>query len=316
MSVLVVGSVALDSVATPAESRENLLGGSASYFAAIASLVTPVRLVAVVGEDFPKVHTDFLRQRLVDLEGLQRVSGRTFRWSGRYLPNMVDRETLDTQLNVFENFSPKLPGAYRDVSFVFLANIQPDLQLDVLSQMRRPRFVALDTMNFWLAEPHLGRLKEVLAKCDVVFLNDEEARLLSGQAALVKAAAAIRLMGVQRVVIKRGDAGAILFDEAGMFWAPAYPLEDVVDPTGAGDCFAGGFMAFLAQSEDLSPAGVRRAVVFGSAAASFAVEAFSVDRFRNLTRNELVDRCRAFSELVRFEPLEHRHLVRMSERSA
>jgi sugar/nucleoside kinase (ribokinase family) len=304
MSLLVVGSVALDSVETPHGRWDEALGGSASYFATVASLIAPVRLVAVVGDDFPDEHFAFLRGRGIDLAGLQRAEGRTFRWAGRYASNMVDRQTLDTQLNVFEEFHPKLPTAYGDSRYLFLANIDPRLQLDVLQQVASPKLVALDTMNFWLTEQHLPVLKQVLRKTDVVFLNDEEARLLSGQHNLVKAAAAVRLLGVGRVIVKRGDAGALLFDEAGPFWAPAFPLEHVADPTGAGDCFAGGFMGYLAHTDDLSEVNIRRAMVFGSVTASFAVEAPSVDRLRTLTRAELLLRCAEFGRLVRFEEIE------------
>lgn len=298
MSLLVVGSVALDSVATPQERRDEVLGGSASFFAMVASLVTPVRLVAVVGEDFPEEHVGLFAARGIDLEGLERAPGRTFRWRGRYLPNMVDRETIETQLNVFESFAPKLPQGYLDSRYVFLANIDPNLQLQVLHQIERPELVACDTMNFWLRDGYLGPLKQLLRKTDVIFLNDEEARLLSGQHNLVKAAAAVRLMGVRHVIIKRGDAGAMLFDDEGPFWVPAYPLEDVVDPTGAGDCFAGGFMAYLAHTGDRSEKNIRRAMVFGSATASFAVESFSVDRFRDVSRAQLLARCGEFGRLV------------------
>ncbi|MCA9673153.1 MAG: sugar kinase [Myxococcales bacterium] len=303
MSVLVVGSVALDSVETPRDKREDILGGSASFFSTVASMLTSVRLVAVVGEDFPAEHLEMLAARGVDLEGLQKADGRTFRWSGRYHGDMVGRTTLDTQLNVFEHFKPQLPDSYRDSDLVFLANIHPELQGDVLAQVKDAKFVALDTMNFWLTEPHVELLRPLLKRVDAIILNDEEARMLSGQHNLVKAAAAIRLMGVGHVVIKRGDAGAMLFDDGGIFWAAAFPLENVVDPTGAGDSFAGGFMAYLAHAGAFNTMEIRRAMIVGSAAASFAVEDFSVDRFRNLTRDQLLARCAAFAKLVEFESI-------------
>lgn len=300
MSLLVVGSVALDSIETPFDKRELILGGSASYFASVASLLTPARLVAVVGEDFPEEHLAFLRDKGNDLSGVQRQAGKTFHWSGRYLDNMVDRETLDTQLNVFEHFDPELPEAYRDSEFVFLANIMPALQRKVLDQISGAKLVALDTMNFWLGEPHRSVLVEVLGRCQVVFVNDEEARLLSGEHNLVRAAEAVRKLGVPNVIVKRGDAGALLFDEQGVFWAPALPLTSVVDPTGAGDCFAGGFMAYLASTGDISPANLRKAMIVGSATGSFACEEFSVDRFRTLDKPQLAERCAAFADLVHF----------------
>lgn len=302
-SLLVVGSVALDSVETPAAARTDVLGGSASFFSVVSSLLVPgVRLVAVVGEDFPEQHVALFRERGVDLAGLERVAGRTFRWSGRYLPDMVGRETLDTQLNVFSSFRPKLPPSYADSRYVFLANIDPGLQLQVLGQVKQPRLVACDTMNFWITG-QLDALKRVLRSTDVLFVNDEEVRQLSGRHNLVHAAAAVRELGPRKVIVKRGDAGALLFDEAGIFWAPAFPVESIVDPTGAGDSFAGGFISYLAHKDDLSPAAFRRAMIYGSAIGSFCVEDFSLDRFRTLTRDELVRRCRAFGELTRFEEI-------------
>lgn len=303
MSLLVVGSVALDSVETPHGKWDDALGGSASFFSTAASMVLPVRLVAVVGEDFPERHLSFLAERGVDLQGLQRAAGRTFRWAGRYLDNMVDRETLDTQLNVFESFRPQIPQSYRDSRYVLLANIDPNLQLEVLDQVDSPELVALDTMNFWITDHYIEVLKRVLARSNVVLLNDEETRLLSGEHNLVKGAAAVRKMGVDRVIVKRGDAGAMLFDEAGCFWAPAFPLDNVVDPTGAGDCFAAGFMAYLAQGGVLSDASMRQAMVFGCATASFSVEAPSVDRFRSVSRADLLARCAELGRLVRFDEI-------------
>jgi sugar/nucleoside kinase (ribokinase family) len=303
MSILVVGSVALDSVETPTETRNDILGGSASFFSVTASMLEPVRLVAVVGADFPEEHVELFRSRGVDVQGLERVpGGKTFRWKGRYLADMVGRVTLDTQLNVFETFRPKLPESCRDQRYVFLANIDPNLQLQVLSQLRKPELVACDTMNFWITG-QLDALKQMLGKVDVLLLNDEEARLLSGKVNLLEAAAAVRDLGPTKLVVKRGDAGAMLFDEAGVFWVPAFPLDKVVDPTGAGDSFAGGFVSFLAHTGDLRPATFRRAMVYGSAVASFCVEDFSLDRFRTLTLDELRLRCRQFEELVRWEEI-------------
>lgn len=303
MSLLVVGSVALDSVETPFDKRDEILGGSASFFCAVAGLLSPARVVAVVGEDFPQEHVDLLARGGNDLEGLQRVEGRTFRWSGRYLDNMVDRETLDTQLNVFEAFRPVLPSGYADSRYVFLANIQPSLQLDVLDQIDAPKFVASDTMNFWITDAHIEALKKVIARSQVAIVNDEEARLLSGEHNLVDAAEAVRGLGAERVIVKRGDAGAMLFDDEGTFWAPAFPLRSVVDPTGAGDSFAAGLMSYLARTDDTSAANMRRAMIVGSATGSLAVEAFSVDRFRTLTLDQLQERCQAFAQLTRFSPI-------------
>jgi len=302
VSVLVVGSVALDSVETPFDKREDILGGSASFFSVVSSLITPVRLVAVVGEDFPEEHVKLMADKGVDLAGLTREQGRTFRWSGRYLPNMVDRETLDTQLNVFESFDPELPETYRQTPYVFLANIHPSLQLKVLDQVKDPRLVCLDTMNFWIegAREELGK---VLSKVDALLINDEEVRLLSGEHNLVRGAAAVRAMGPKILVVKRGDAGAILFDDKGMFCVPAVPLDNVVDPTGAGDTFAGGFISYLANQNQVTSKTLRQAMVYGSVVASFCVEDFSLDRLRDLKRDEALERCELFKDLTRFEEI-------------
>lgn len=303
-SLLVVGSVALDSVETRAGKRTEVLGGAASYFSVAASFLTaaPVRLIAVVGSDFPDQHTALLRQHGVDVAGLERVSGRTFRWSGVYSPDFATRTTLDTQLNVFESFRPKLPGAWADSEYLFLANIDPVLQLGVLEQVRKPRFVACDTMNFWIGgkRPELLRLLE---RVDMLLLNDEEARQLSGEANLPAAARAIRALGPRSVIIKRGDAGALLFHEGGVFAAPAFPIENVVDPTGAGDSFAGGFMGWIARQRDESPATIRTAMILGSVLASYSVEDFSLDRFRRLDLSQIRERFTAFADLVHFEKI-------------
>lgn len=299
-SLLVVGSVALDSVETSLGRRDEILGGAASYSCYAASFFTATRLVGVVGTDFPTMHEDFLRKQGIDLAGLERVPGRTFRWAGRYAADFNTRTTLDTQLNVFESFKPKLPAAWTDTPFVFLANIDPVLQLGVLSQVRKPRFSACDTMNFWIGGKRDDLLR-VLERVDMLLLNDEEARQLSGQSSLPAAAKAISALGPKAVVIKRGDAGALLFQGNDVFAAPAFPLDNVVDPTGAGDSFAGGFMGYLARTGDTSPAGVRSALVAGTVLASFCVEDFSLDRFRGLTPVDIRARIGAFADLVRFQ---------------
>ncbi len=301
-SLLVVGSVALDSVETRTDRRDEVLGGAASYFSVAASFLAPVKLTGVVGTDFPQAHVDLMQKHGVDLAGLEKVPGRTFRWAGRYSADFNNRTTLDTQLNVFQDFRPKLPAAWLDSEFVFLANIDPTLQLDVLNQVRKPRFVACDTMNFWIEgkRADLGRLLE---RVDMLLLNDEEARQLSGLGNLPAAARAIRAMGPKAVVVKRGDAGALLFHEGGVFAAPAFPIETVVDPTGAGDSFAGGFMGWLARTGVTTPAGIRTALILGSVLASFSVEDFSLDRFRTLDLHAIRERFSAFADLVHFEKI-------------
>ena len=300
--LLVVGSVALDSVETLKERRDEVLGGAASFFAAAASFFAPVRLVGVVGSDFPAEHEETLTRFGVDLAGLERAAGRTFRWTGRYSADFNHRTTLDTPLNVFESFRPKLPEDWSGSPFVFLANIDPALQLDVLKQVESPRFVACDTMNFWI-EGRRRDLDKVLERVDMLLLNDEEARLLSQRDSLPAAARAIRELGPKAVVVKRGDAGAQLFHEGGVFSAPAYPIETVVDPTGAGDSFAGGFMGWLAHSGNVTPVGIRTALIVGSALASFSCEDFSLDRLRTLDLAAIRERFAAFADLVHFEKI-------------
>jgi sugar/nucleoside kinase (ribokinase family) len=300
--VLVVGSVALDTVETTTDRREDLLGGAASFFSVAASFLAPVRLTGVVGQDFPEEHVAFLGSHPIDLLGLERVPGKTFRWSGRYSQDCNVRTTLDTQLNVFQHFRPKLPAQWRQSPYVFLANIDPELQLDVLSQVDRPRFVACDTMNYWI-EGKREALERLLKKVDLLLLNDDEARLLARHGNLPAAARAIRALGPRAVVIKRGDAGALLFHEGGVFAAPAFPLEAVVDPTGAGDSFAGGFMGWLAHAGTTTPADIRTAMILGSVLASFSVEAFSLDRFRTLSLGDIRERFAAFVDLVHFEKI-------------
>ena len=304
MTVLVVGSVAYDSVETPAGRRDDALGGSATYFSVSCSNFAPVSLVGVVGEDFRDVDVELLRSHGVDLSGLERVEGQTFRWSGVYGPEDVNtRTTLDTQLNVFADFAPRLSDAQRDVPCLFLANIAPSLQLDVLRQMRkRPELVALDTMNFWI-EGSGAELKEVVRQVDIVFMDENEARSFTDSMNLMQAAKAIHSMGPRTVVVKRGEHGAILFHEGQPFLTPAVPLEHVVDPTGAGDTFAGGFLGYLAATKDLTDQGFRRAAITGSVMGSFVVEGFSLERLANATGEEIEGRFRQLSTLTRFKPL-------------
>ncbi|HEU5322618.1 MAG TPA: PfkB family carbohydrate kinase [Methylomirabilota bacterium] len=297
--LLVVGSVALDSVQTPFGRVEEALGGSATFFSYSASFFTGVRLVATVGEDFPERHLRLLEQRGVDLAGLQVARGRTFRWAGAYGYDLNEARTLDTQLNVFADFRPALADGLARAPFLFLANIDPELQLDVLRQMKaRPRLVALDTMNFWIQGKREALLR-VLAEVDVVTVNDGEARQLAGEPNLVRAARAIAALGPRTVVVKRGEYGALLLSDGAFFVIPAFPLESVFDPTGAGDTFAGGFMGHLAAEDRVDAAAMRRAMVYGSVMASFAVEDFSLDRLTRLTPAEVADRYAAFHDLVR-----------------
>ena len=309
MSILVVGSVAYDSVKTAMGSRNDALGGSATYFSISGSYFASVSVVAVVGDDFQEQHVDLLKAHQVDLSGLQRVQGRTFRWAGEYSEEDVNiRETLDTQLNVFAEFQPELTGDQRRKPFLFLGNIDPELQLRVLGQMEeRPRLVAADTMNFWI-EGKRDAVTEMLRAVDVLLVNEDEARLLAaphtGSPNLVKAAAYILGLGPRSVLIKRGEHGVIQFTEDGMFVAPAFPVENVADPTGAGDSFAGGFMGYLAAAGDVGPASLRRATVLGSVMGSFAVESFSVERLGALSRDEVTGRFREFSRLTQFDGLD------------
>jgi len=299
MSILVVGSVAFDTIETPYGRAEEVLGGSAAYFAVAASYFTPVKLVAVVGEDFPAHERAFLASRDIDLAGLTVSKGRTFRWTGRYHEDMNIRDTLDLQLNVFSDFSPILPAGFGDAPFVFLANINPGLQGGVLDQLTQPRLIACDTISHWIvgARPELEAL---LKKVDILVINDEEARLLSGERNVVRAARKILASGPRTLLVKRGEYGVLLFSPNSIFAVPAYPLEEVFDPTGAGDSFAGGFLGYLAQSGDLSEAGLRKAIVYGSVVASFVVEDFSLRRLHTLTRDDIERRYRQFVSLTEF----------------
>jgi sugar/nucleoside kinase (ribokinase family) len=305
--ILVVGSVAYDTE-TPFGRAEKVLGGSASFFAVAASFFVPVNLVGVVGEDFGEAQLEAFRGRDIDLDGLERVPGKTFHWEGKYSFDLNARETIRTDLNVFETFRPKIPAKYRRSEHVFLGNIDPVLQRDVLDQVDRPRLVACDTMNFWISgQP--AELRKTLARVDVLLINDAEARQLSGEWNMVKAARAIRAMGPRVLVVKKGEHGVLMSTEDASFAAPAYPLEEVFDPTGAGDTFAGGFLGYLASQAGEGTLGredgsaLRRAVIMGSTLASFCVEAFSLDRLLTLTRAEIDARFQLFKDLTHLESL-------------
>jgi len=297
MSLLVVGSVAIDSVEAPGGRADDVVGGAALYFSLAASFFAPVRMVGVVGADFPRPVLDDLRRRGIDLEGLEEQGGRTFRWSGRYHEDVNVRDTLHLDLGVFADFRPTIPDRYRDSRYVFLANIDPVLQASVLEQLRAPEVVGCDTMNHWIAESRPA-LEGLLTRVDLLVINDEEARLLSGERNIVRSAARILQMGPRAVLIKRGEYGIIQFAGESVFAVPAFPLEEVTDPTGAGDCFAGGFMGELARSGDTSPAGLRRAIVYGSVMGSFVVEDFGPRRLLRLTREDIDRRYRQFVALT------------------
>jgi sugar/nucleoside kinase (ribokinase family) len=296
MSVLVVGSIALDDIETPFGKREGILGGSASYFSIAASNFTEVKVVAVVGEDFPDDHIRMLESYNVDLHGVKKAPGKTFRWQGRYGYDLNEALTLGTYLNVFETFDPVIPDDYSQEDYVFLANIDPELQLNVLNQVKAPKVVALDTMNYWIENKPL-ELKKVLERVNVLIVNDSETRELAKEARITRAARIVLDMGPDVLIVKRGEYGALLFSSDGIFWAPSYPLEEVVDPTGAGDSFAGGFMGYIAGNNIEDTVGFKKAVVHGSVIASFTVEDFSVDRLILLKKAEIDNRYQAFLKL-------------------
>lgn len=303
MSLLAVGTVAFDDIETPFGRAEMVVGGAATYITLAASYFTKdLKIVSVIGDDFPEEELDYLRSRGVNLEGLQvREGERSFFWSGRYHNNLNDRDTLDTQLNVLGDFDPVLPESYKKVDFLMLGNLTPAIQKKVIEQLNhRPKLIALDTMNFWM-NTAMESLLEVLKMIDVLVINDEEARQLSGEHSLVKAADAIHHMGPKYLVIKKGEHGALLFEGGNIFFAPALPLAEVFDPTGAGDTFAGGFIGYLAKTEDLSFENMKRAVIYGSAMASFCVEKFSIERLKGLSNKEIKERIAAFVELVNFD---------------
>jgi sugar/nucleoside kinase (ribokinase family) len=305
MSVLVVGSIALDTVKTPVEEHADLLGGSASYAAVGASFFSPVNFVGVVGDDFPTEHIDFLRSREINVEGLQIVPGKTFRWSGEYMWDLNTRETRSVELNVFEHFTPTLPASYTDTPYVLLANIAPKLQSHVLDQMQRSRFIIADTMDLWI---NIAKddLLALLPRVDMLILNDSEARQFTNETSLIRAGAKIRALGPRYVAIKKGEHGCLLFGNNQFFSCGAYPLEDIHDPTGAGDTFAGGLAGYLAtrDSGEVTFDALRKAVVFGSVLASFNVEAFSLERLRSLTQNDIDERYQMFKLMSQFEVLE------------
>ncbi len=296
--LVVVGSVAIDTIETPYDKRESILGGSASFSCAGASFFTQVGMVGVVGSDFPESYTDLYRRFNIDLEGLQTVEGETFRWSGVYRKNMDERDTLSTDLNVFADFSPELPTAYRSSPYLFLGNIGPDLQMHVLDQMDDTRFVVLDTMDLWI-ENAREDLRKVIGRVDLLTLNESEARNLTGEHSLPAAAAKLLELGPRYVLIKKGEHGSMLYSENGVFILPAYPLEVVNDPTGAGDAFAGGFMGSLTEMGRTDDEAMRIAIMHGSVVASFAVEAFSLERLENISRDDIENRVNRFREMVR-----------------
>lgn len=300
MSILTVGSVAYDDIITPYDKRQRALGGSATFFALAAQHFHQINLVAVVGEDFNYADEALLKERNIDLKGLEKVAGKCFYWKGEYLANWNDRVTHDTQLNVFESFTPKVPDDYRRSPYVFLGNIHPSLQNEVLNQMgETPKVVVLDTMNLWIKETR-DDLIATLKNVDVLVVNDSEARMLSGKHQLTEAAQVIAQMGPGTVCIKLGEHGALLFQGDQIFAAPAYPRCKVVDPTGAGDAFAGGFVGFLAQSGNLSFENMKRAVIYGSVMGSFTVESFSVDRLAAISLDDINSRYEAFVKLTHF----------------
>jgi len=300
VSLLVVGSVAFDGLESPYGKVERTLGGAATYFAVAGSFFTPVHLVAIVGDDFSEKDSEVFRGRRIDCEGLERAAGKTFFWAGRYSENLNERVTLTTELNVFADFKPRLPERYRSSQYVFLANIAPDLQRDVLQQVKkRPKIAALDTMNYWIERSNED-LRETLRHVDILMINDAETRQLSSEHNLLRAAKHIFKMGPSTLVVKRGEYGAMLVDKRGVFCVPAFPLEEPHDPTGAGDSFAGGFMGYLAGAGSKSDAALRRAMVYGSVMGSFTVEKFGLDRLRTLKRSEIHARARHFAKLTQF----------------
>ena len=299
LKIVVVGSVALDSIRTPFGQGSDILGGSATHFSCAASYFTKIGLVAVVGSDFPAEHVDFLTGRGVDLSGLEVIDGRTFRWEGFYEYDLNQAHTIDTQLNVFETFRPKLPDHFRKTDYLFLANIDPELQYDVLEQVKPDTFSVCDTMNFWI-ERKPEALAKIIKRVNLCLMNDSEAREFCGTFSMVESARKIMALGPQAVILKKGEHGALMFTDSTHFAAPSFPLEEIKDPTGAGDSFAGGFLGHLASTGDLSEPNIRRAIVYGSVMASFNVEGFGAERLMTLTRGEIDERYRVFQEITCF----------------
>jgi len=301
MSILAVGSVAFDAIETPFGKVDRTLGGAAAYFALAASYFTPVRVVAIVGEDFTEKERAIFRGRKIDLTGVEQVPGKSFFWAGRYSQNMNERTTLATELNVFADFRPTLPAVYCDSDFIFLGNIDPTLQRSVLTQIRcKPKVIALDTMNYWISRTP-AELREILKLTQILMVNDDETRQLTGEHNLFRAAKHVFEMGPRTLVIKRGEHGALMVHDKFLFSVPAFPLEEVHDPTGAGDSFAGGFMGYLASAGRINAETLRRAMVYGSVLGSFAVERFGVERLTNLKRSEITKRAHLFSKLTAFK---------------
>ena len=302
MSLIVVGSMAFDAIETPFGKSDKIVGGAATYIAWCASNFTAVNQISVIGGDFPQEELDALTARGVDLEAVEiKKEEKSFFWSGRYHLDMNSRDTLVTELNVLEHFKPVVPESYQDCEFLMLGNLTPSVQLSVINQLRnRPKLIVMDTMNLWM-DIALDDLKEVLQKVDVLMVNDSEARQLSGEFSLVKAAAKIRQMGPEYLIIKKGEHGALLFHGSKVFYAPALPLEDVFDPTGAGDTFAGGFIGHLAKTKDISFDNMKTAIIVGSAMASFCVEKFGTERLREITKEDIDARLKEFVQLVSFD---------------
>ncbi len=301
-SILVVGSVAFDSVKTPFGQADDVLGGSATYFSVAASFFSKVRVVAVVGNDFSNEDSSIFERHNIDTSGLVRAEGSTFRWKGEYSYDLNEARTLDTQLNVFESFEPVIPASYRGSEYVFLGNIDPELQMKVLDQIDNPKLVACDTMNFWI-DGKMDALKRTIERVDILIINDGEVRMLAGEANLVRAAIKIRAMGPRVLIVKRGEYGVLTFNEDSIFAAPAFPLEQVYDPTGAGDSFAGGFMGHLARANRIEDSVIRRSIIYGSVMASFDVEEFSLNGLSRLTQTEIDGRFSQFKRLTHFEEL-------------